>query len=117
VPCPCADRIPSNAHLLHSSIIFGRAIKNEYLALGTIFGVGGIAWAAKSGGKKEVAQSSGQSLVDKVKEAVPINADSRCVMVPLLWDTLNGLTCRFSLSVWVNREEEDLYVTFDQYLA
>ena len=75
----------SNAHLLDCSIIFGRAIKNEYLTLGTVFSVGGIGWALKSGGKKEpTAQSSGQSLVDKVKEAVPINANSRCVAVPFL---------------------------------
>ena len=62
------------------SVIFGRAIKNEHLALGTMFSTAAIAFASMSGGKKEAAAPKGQSLVEKVKEAVPINAGSRCVL-------------------------------------
>lgn len=40
-----------------------------------------IAYASMSGGKKETAPSKGQSLVERVKEAVPINAGSRYVML------------------------------------
>jgi len=59
-----------------SYVILGRAIKNEYLALGTIFGTGLLSYVATSGGKKEdkqVGSSSGKSTVEK---AVPINAGS-----------------------------------------
>lgn len=70
-----------NANLLNSSLIFGRAIKNEHLALGVMFGTAGIAYAVMGGSKKQApAASSGKTLVEKVKEAVPINAGSRCVV-------------------------------------
>ncbi|KIM85805.1 hypothetical protein PILCRDRAFT_817015 [Piloderma croceum F 1598] len=61
-----------------SYVIFGRAIKNEYLTLATLFSVGAIGYAATSGGSKKAASasSSGKTLVEKVKEAVPINAGS-----------------------------------------
>ena len=39
-----------------SSLTLGRAIKNEYLALGTIFGTVGLSMLAMGGGKKEAAK-------------------------------------------------------------
>ncbi|KAF7969435.1 hypothetical protein HWV62_11103 [Athelia sp. TMB] len=58
-----------------SYVIFGRAIKNEYLTLGTLAAVGGIVFAT-SGGEKKAAPAPGKTLVEKVKEAVPISAGS-----------------------------------------
>ncbi|KAJ8590373.1 hypothetical protein M405DRAFT_736978, partial [Rhizopogon salebrosus TDB-379] len=55
-------------------VIFGRAIKTEYLTLGTLFATGGAVFASL-GGKKESA-SSGKPLSERVKEAVPITAGS-----------------------------------------
>ncbi|KZP14966.1 hypothetical protein FIBSPDRAFT_98264 [Athelia psychrophila] len=57
-----------------SYVIFGRVIKNEYLVLGTLAAVGGIV-AATTGGKKDAAPVP-KTLVEKVKQAVPINAGS-----------------------------------------
>ncbi|KAG6824714.1 hypothetical protein H0H92_006074 [Tricholoma furcatifolium] len=56
-----------------SYVIFGRAIKNEYLALGVFGTTFGGAWLATRGGPKE--NSAGQSL-QKVRESIPINAGS-----------------------------------------
>ncbi|KAI0711143.1 hypothetical protein C8T65DRAFT_647650 [Cerioporus squamosus] len=56
-----------------SYVILGRAIKNEYLALGTIFGTAGLTMLAMGGGKKEAAKPT----LQQVKEAVPISASSR----------------------------------------
>ncbi|KAG6837018.1 hypothetical protein H0H93_016225 [Arthromyces matolae] len=56
-----------------SYVIFGRAIKNEYLALGVFGTVFGGASLAMRGGKKENA--AGQSL-QKARESIPINAGS-----------------------------------------
>ncbi|KAG2353008.1 hypothetical protein BDR07DRAFT_1311598, partial [Suillus spraguei] len=55
-------------------VIFGRAIKTEYLTLGTLFATGGAVFASL-GGKKDSA-SSGKPLAERVKEAVPIKAGS-----------------------------------------
>ncbi|KAG1803349.1 uncharacterized protein BJ212DRAFT_1285160, partial [Suillus subaureus] len=55
-------------------VIFGRAIKTEYLTLGTLFATGGAVYASL-GGKKDSASSS-KPLAERVKEAVPINAGS-----------------------------------------
>lgn len=60
------------------SVIFGRAIKNEYLALGTLAATGLLVSLA-SGGKKEAAPTSGKPTLEQVKETVKINASSRCV--------------------------------------
>ncbi|KAG2059920.1 hypothetical protein BDR06DRAFT_927274 [Suillus hirtellus] len=57
-----------------SYVIFGRAIKTEYLTLGTLFATGGAVYASL-GGKKDSA-SSGKPLAERVREAVPINAGS-----------------------------------------
>ncbi|KAF8908408.1 hypothetical protein CPB85DRAFT_1309332 [Mucidula mucida] len=51
-----------------SYVIFGRAIKNEYLALGTLSTVFGGAFLATRGGNK--AEPAKPTLVEKVKEAV-----------------------------------------------
>ena len=48
-----------------------------YLTLGTLFATGGVVYASL-GGKKE-SVSSGKPLAERVKEAVPIKAGSRCV--------------------------------------
>ncbi|KAG6864600.1 hypothetical protein C0991_008364 [Blastosporella zonata] len=69
-PFPCSLKVDCPPM---SYVIFGRAIKNEYLALGvftTFFGGVGL---AMRGGPKE--NSAGQSL-QKAREAVPINAGS-----------------------------------------
>ncbi|EJD05568.1 uncharacterized protein FOMMEDRAFT_17851 [Fomitiporia mediterranea MF3/22] len=61
-----------------SYVIFGRAIKNEYLSLGTIIGTAAIAYASMGGSKKQPAPSGGnvQESIQKVKDAVPLNAGS-----------------------------------------
>ncbi|KAF8552478.1 hypothetical protein OG21DRAFT_1486171 [Imleria badia] len=54
-----------------SYVILGRNIKNEYLTLGTLFTVGATVFALK-GGKKD----AGKPLTERVKDAVPIKAES-----------------------------------------
>ncbi|KAG6918080.1 hypothetical protein DXG01_016532 [Tephrocybe rancida] len=56
-----------------SYVIFGRAIKNEYIALGVLTSAFGGAALAMRGGKKE--NTAGQSL-QKARESVPIKAGS-----------------------------------------
>lgn len=68
----------SDGQHLEPSVIFGRAIKNEYLTLATLFTAGAATYVATSGKKQVSAGSSGQTLAEKVNEAVPINAGSRC---------------------------------------
>jgi F-type H+-transporting ATPase subunit k len=58
------------------SVIFGRAIKNEYLALGTI-GATIFGTMAAMGGKKEATTKP--TTIEQVKEAVKFNAGSRYV--------------------------------------
>ncbi|KAH7322146.1 hypothetical protein B0J17DRAFT_684404 [Rhizoctonia solani] len=48
-------------------VIAGRRVANEYLALGTLFTTGAIAWGASRGGSKK--QPEPESLVDKAKSA------------------------------------------------
>jgi len=57
--------------------------------LGTLFATGGAVFASM-GGKKESA-SSGKPLSERVKEAVPITAGSRCVLLlfSLVWNLGN----------------------------
>jgi len=62
------------------SVIAGRAIKNEYLSLGVIFSAIGVGLLASRGGDKTDA-SKPQSLVEKAKASVPLNAGSRYVGV------------------------------------
>ncbi|KAH9924367.1 hypothetical protein B0H21DRAFT_151291 [Amylocystis lapponica] len=58
-----------------SYVILGRAIKNEYLAIGTILGTVGLA-VSLSGGKKEAPAHSGKPTLEQVKDAVKFNASS-----------------------------------------
>ncbi|KAG9311603.1 hypothetical protein JVU11DRAFT_7812 [Chiua virens] len=58
-----------------SYVILGRSIKNEYLTLGTLFTVGATVFAMKGGKKDAVAAS--KPLQERVKDAVPIKAESR----------------------------------------
>ncbi|KAH9852513.1 hypothetical protein C2E23DRAFT_825896 [Lenzites betulinus] len=57
-----------------SYVILGRAIKNEYLALGTIFSTVGLTLLA-TGGKKEAPAA--KPTLAQVKESVKVNAGSR----------------------------------------
>ncbi|PIL27633.1 hypothetical protein GSI_10785 [Ganoderma sinense ZZ0214-1] len=57
------------------SVILGRAIKNEYLALGTIFGTVGLSMLATSGGKKEAPAA--KPTLAQVKDTVKIDASSK----------------------------------------
>ena len=61
------------------SIIAGRAIKNEYLALGTLGLTGLLTSLAMGGGKKE--PSTAKQTIQQVKEAVKFESSSRCVSV------------------------------------
>ncbi|ESK85472.1 hypothetical protein Moror_10135 [Moniliophthora roreri MCA 2997] len=58
--------------------ILGRTIKSEYLALSVMGSAIGGALLATRGGKKEPAVPSGssKSVIEKVKESVPIAAGS-----------------------------------------
>ncbi|EKM56536.1 uncharacterized protein PHACADRAFT_27363 [Phanerochaete carnosa HHB-10118-sp] len=65
-----------------SYVIAGRAIKNEYLALGTLGLTGLIVSMAMGGSKKDKAvPASGKQTIEQVKNAVKIDASSRCVAV------------------------------------
>lgn len=67
------------------SVIFGRAIKNEYLALGTILGTVGLAMSLTGGSKKEAhAPSGSKPTLAQVKDSVKVNASSRCVVIFVL---------------------------------
>jgi F-type H+-transporting ATPase subunit k len=65
---------------LCASVILGRAVKNEHLALGTL-GLTGLITYLSMGGKKEAAPPSGakQSL-QQLKDSVKIDASSRCAL-------------------------------------
>ncbi|KAH9968203.1 hypothetical protein BC827DRAFT_1263913 [Russula dissimulans] len=58
----------------HSSTILGRAIKSEYLALGTLLGTVGISYASTSGGSKQAAS---KQTLQEVKDSVKIESSSR----------------------------------------
>lgn len=63
-----------------------------------------------TGGKKEAPKPSGSSpktLIEKVKDAVPLNASSRCVAYAGIVTSHSGSDSRIFYS-----EEEQLYVTF-----
>lgn len=68
--------------ILSSSIIAGRVVKNEYLALGTLGLTGLLASMAMGGGKKEKAvPGNGKQTLEQVKDTVKIDASSRCVAI------------------------------------
>ncbi|RXW21985.1 hypothetical protein EST38_g3876 [Candolleomyces aberdarensis] len=62
--------------------IFGRAIKNEYLALGTFATAFGGAFLATRGGEKKAPPAD----VKQAKAEVPINAGSKYVVGSLSGD-------------------------------
>lgn len=61
------------------SVILGRAIKNEYLALGTLAATIGVGVLSTSGKKEAAPASAGKSAIEAVKDTVKFNAGSRCV--------------------------------------
>jgi len=77
-PCPSLSPVLSSVpgRLLTGafgcSVILGRAIKTEYLALGTLFGTVGLAMGL-SGGSKDTKLKT----VEQVKESVILNASSK----------------------------------------
>jgi F-type H+-transporting ATPase subunit k len=63
-------------HAARSSTILGRAIKTEYLTLGTLLSTAGLSYAAASGGSKAAPSGSKQTLKD-VKESVKFDSSSK----------------------------------------
>lgn len=51
-------------------VIAGRRVANEYLALGTLFTTGALAWGASRGGGSKKKEP--ESLVDKAKGALGV---------------------------------------------
>ena len=65
------------------SVILGRAIKNEHLALGTLGATGLITWLSMGGKKKEATGPGGApQTLQQVKDSVKVEASSRCVPCP-----------------------------------
>ncbi|OCH87775.1 hypothetical protein OBBRIDRAFT_805825 [Obba rivulosa] len=60
-----------------SYVILGRAVKSEYLAIGTILGTVGLSMLATGGSKKEAKPAPSTPLKQVVESAVPINASSK----------------------------------------
>ncbi|TFY63485.1 hypothetical protein EVG20_g6298 [Dentipellis fragilis] len=80
----CSRRVavpahPPPAHTM-SYVILGRAIKTEYLALGTLLGTVGISYLAAAGGSKDAASAPKQTL-QQVKDAVTFDTKSKCVVI------------------------------------
>jgi len=66
--------LPTTIFGLENSVIYGRAIKNEYLALGTFAtAFGGAYFTTRGGSKTAVAKPK---IVQEAKESVPISATS-----------------------------------------
>lgn len=63
------------------SVILGRAIKNEYLAIGTLLGTAALTFAAMGGSKKDAhaPSGSGKQTLEQVKESVKFSSGSRYV--------------------------------------
>ncbi|KAI0056591.1 hypothetical protein BV25DRAFT_1813743, partial [Artomyces pyxidatus] len=61
--------------LTRNSAILGRAIKTEYLALGTLLSTVGLSYVAASGGSKDA--SAGKQTIQQVKESVKIDSGSK----------------------------------------
>jgi len=64
--------LPTTICGLKNSVVFGRAIKNQYLALGTFATTFGSAYLATPGGSKTAAVKP--KTVQEAKEGVPISA-------------------------------------------
>ncbi|CAE7135820.1 unnamed protein product [Rhizoctonia solani] len=65
-------------------VIAGRRVANEYLALGTLFTTGAIAWGASRGGSKKKAEP--ESLVDKAKSAIGVGNDEEAFIKKFIAD-------------------------------
>ncbi|KAI0251902.1 hypothetical protein BJV78DRAFT_1207610 [Lactifluus subvellereus] len=59
-----------------SYTILGRAIKTEYLALGTLLSTVGLSYAAASGGSKDAKPIHKQTL-QEVKDSVKLDSSSK----------------------------------------
>lgn len=76
--CPSGSLVPSLTRgqlfigLFECSVILGRAIKTEYLALGTLLGTVGLSMSL-GGGSKDAKPKT----VEQVKESVSLNASSK----------------------------------------
>ena len=71
-PAPSSIRVRLFTGLLECSIILGRAIKTEYLALGTLLGTVGLSMSL-TGGSKDAKPKT----IEQVKESVSLNASSK----------------------------------------
>ncbi|KAF8694999.1 deoxyribose-phosphate aldolase, partial [Rhizoctonia solani] len=61
---------PKTVEVMIPDVIAGRRVANEYLALGTLFSTGAIAWAASRGGSKKKPEP--ESLLDKAKSTLGV---------------------------------------------
>ena len=71
-PAPSPIRGNVFTGLFERSVILGRAIKTEYLALGTLLGTVGLSMGL-SGGSKETKPKT----IEQVKESISLNASSK----------------------------------------
>ena len=89
--------------LKYSSVILGRAIKNEYLSLGVLTTTFGGAWLATRGGDKAGAKPVAGQSVQQIKESIPINASSRCVIFT------HGLRVLIFFFIYIARKKHCAY--------
>ena len=61
-------------------MIFGRAIKNEHLALGTLGATGLLTWLSMGGKKDAAAPVAGKQTLQQIKDSVKVDASSRYVL-------------------------------------
>lgn len=76
--------VDDDASLIYTrifSVIAGRAIKNEYLALGTLLGTVGVATWASSG--KKQAPASAKSTTESLIESAKSTFKSECIIFRL----------------------------------
>ncbi|KIP09922.1 hypothetical protein PHLGIDRAFT_288475 [Phlebiopsis gigantea 11061_1 CR5-6] len=92
-----------------SYIIAGRAIKNEYLALGTLGLTGLLTSLAMGGGKKEA--STGKQTIQQIKEAVKFDSSSR--YVPMF---TQRVAAELTVTALVS-EEEQLMNSIKNFIA
>ncbi|KAN0127218.1 hypothetical protein V8E53_014938 [Lactarius tabidus] len=70
-PAPTSTRFAAMSYT-----ILGRAIKTEYLALGTLLSTVGLSYVAASGGSKEASSGSKKTL-QEVKDSVKFDSSSK----------------------------------------
>ena len=71
-PVPFSTRGSLFTDLFERSVILGRAIKTEYLAIGTLLGTVGLSMGL-SGGSKDTKPKT----IEQIKESVNLNASSK----------------------------------------